>query len=86
MQRWSDLPENAKREIERKYRAGKSPVDLGAEYGLKPKQISDQAYRKLWDQSGKASGNKKSSKKGAKGAAKKAAKKGAKKSKKSGRR
>lgn len=82
MLRWSDLPENVKREIERKYRAGKSPADLGAEYGLKPKQISDQAYRKLWDQGGKASATEKSAKKGTRGVAKKTARKGAKKSKK----
>lgn len=54
MQRWTDLSDSDKREIERKYRAGKTPVDLGSEFGLKPKQISDQAYRKLWDQSKKA--------------------------------
>lgn len=50
MQRWPDLPEKTKKEIERKYRSGKSPVILGVEYGLKPKQISDQAYRKSWTQ------------------------------------
>ncbi len=90
MQRWSDLPENAKREIERKYRAGKSPVELAAAYGLKPKQISDQAYRKMWDQSGKSSGKKKTSKKKSakksKTSTKKTAKKSAKKSKKYSRR
>lgn len=54
MQRWTDLSDSEKRQIERKYCSGVSPVDLGSQFGLKPKQISDQAYRKLWDQSKKA--------------------------------
>ncbi|MBW7856832.1 MAG: hypothetical protein H3C43_00670 [Leptonema sp. (in: Bacteria)] len=65
MQRWSDLPEKIKKEIERKYRSGKSPVILGPEYGLKPKQISDQAYRKSWIQT-KSSKKTKSAKKSTK--------------------
>ncbi len=83
MQRWSDLSENEKREIERKYRAGKSPVDLGAEFGLKPKQISDQAYRKVWDQGAKR--GKKTAKKAVK-KAKKTSKKGSKKAARKARR
>lgn len=80
MQRWSDLPENVKREIERKYRAGKSPLDLANDYGLKPKQISDQAYRKGWEQGGKIQTGKSAKK------SSKSAKKAVKKTQKLGRR
>jgi len=50
MQRWTDLTEAVKRDIERKYCAGKTPAELAPLYKLNPKQISDQAYRKGWQQ------------------------------------
>lgn len=45
---WSDLAPGEMAEIERAYKAGKEPAEIAGRYGLKPKQISDQAYRKNW--------------------------------------
>ena len=80
---WSDLSEKEKSAIEREYKAGKEPGEIAPKYGLKPKQVSDQAYRKKWT---KPSGAKKKAKKKVtkkkakkKVAKKKAAKKKAKK-------
>lgn len=76
---WSDLSEKDKSAIKREYESGKEPGDIAPKYGLKPKQVSDQAYRKNW---GKKSGSKKKTKKkAAKKAKKKAAKKKATKKK-----
>ena len=45
---WSDLTPKQQRDIEKAYKAGKEPGEIAPRYGLKPKQISDQAYRKDW--------------------------------------
>merc|ERR1712224_475416 len=54
MRHWSDLSEKEQREIEKQYAQGKEPGDIAPAYGLKPKQISDQAYRKKWTRPGMA--------------------------------
>ncbi|MCB1167892.1 MAG: hypothetical protein KDK37_14510 [Leptospiraceae bacterium] len=94
MRHWSDLSEKEQKEIEKQYAQGKEPGDIAPAYGLKPKQISDQAYRKKWTRPGmarkkatvknavkkkKAAGKKKAGKK--KAAKKKAGKKKAAKKK-----
>ncbi len=73
---WSDLTPKQKAQIEREYIDGKEPGEIAPKFGLKPKQVSDQAYRKKWAKSAKAS-SKASKKKAAKKkvAKKKAAKK-----------
>lgn len=45
---WADLTQQQKTAVEKAYRAGKEPIDIASRYGLKPKQVSDQAYRKNW--------------------------------------
>lgn len=52
---WSDLNPKQKAQIEKYYREGKEPGDIADNYGLKPKQISDQAYRKKWSKPNRAS-------------------------------
>lgn len=52
---WSDLTPKQKAQIEKQYREGKEPGDIAASFGLKPKQISDQAYRKKWSKPTRAS-------------------------------
>ncbi len=74
--KWSDLSQQEQNEIKRKYESGIPPSELAKQYGLKSKQISDQAYRKGWK-----SPNIKSKKTTAKKASKKT-KKTAKKAKK----
>ena len=54
MKHWSDLSEKEQREIEKQYAQGKEPGEIAPAYGLKPKQISDQAYRKKWTRPGMA--------------------------------
>jgi uncharacterized protein YjcR len=49
MRKWSELSEKEQSEIEKRYKAGESPTDIAKDYNLKPKQISDQAYRKNWN-------------------------------------
>ncbi len=49
---WSDISPKQMAEIERAYKAGKEPIDIAAKYGLKAKQVSDQAYRKNWPKPG----------------------------------
>lgn len=68
---WADLAPKQQKQIEKDYSSGKEPAAIAPKYGLNPKQISDQAYRKGW-------------KKPAKKASKKGAKKKASKKKKSG--
>ncbi|MFN3604597.1 MAG: hypothetical protein ACK4UJ_07785 [Leptonema sp. (in: bacteria)] len=48
MRKWSELSEKERSDIEKRYNAGESPTQIAQIYGLKPKQISDQAYRKGW--------------------------------------
>ena len=82
---WSDLTPKQKAQIEKEYRDGKEPGDIAPKFGLKPKQVSDQAYRKKWSKPTRPAGAAKASKKKAakkavkKKAAKKAVKKTAKK-------
>lgn len=45
---WSDLSPKQMADIERQYKAGKEPGEIAPKYRLKPKQVSDQAYRKNW--------------------------------------
>ena len=74
---WSDLTPNQKAQIEREYKGGAEPGEIAPKYGLKPKQVSDQAYRKKWTKpAGKKASKKKAKKKASK---KKAGKKKAKK-------
>jgi uncharacterized protein YjcR len=87
---WSDLTPKQKAQIEQEYKDGKEPGDIAPKFGLKPKQVSDQAYRKKWAKPSKSKsaprGAKKSAKKKAakkKVAKKKAAKKKVAKKKKS---
>ncbi len=70
---WSDLTPKQKAQIEKEYRDGKEPGDIAPKYGLKPKQVSDQAYRKKWSKPTKKASAKPASKK--KAAKKKVAKK-----------
>jgi len=73
---WSDLTPKQKAQIEKEYKTGKEPGEIAPKYGLKPKQVSDQAYRKKWTKpAGKKATKKKTAKKAAKKTAKKAAKK-----------
>ncbi len=74
---WSDLSDKDKKAIEKAYRAGKEPGEIAPSYGLKPKQVSDQAYRKKWSKP--AGAKKKAGKKAKKKVAKKTKKKAAKK-------
>lgn len=48
MKNWTDLSPAQKAGIEKAYKSGKEPGEIAPKYGLKPKQISDQAYRKNW--------------------------------------
>jgi uncharacterized protein YjcR len=84
MRKWSELSEKEQSEIEKRYKAGESPTDIAKDYNLKPKQISDQAYRKNWNANMKEQKNTKktTAKKTAKKTVKKTAKKAAKKTKK----
>jgi hypothetical protein len=71
---WSDLSKAQQSAIEKAYKAGKEPGDIAPSYGLKPKQVSDQAYRKDWPKpKKKASGKKATGKKTKKKVAKKKA-------------
>ena len=45
---WSDLTTAQQNAIEKAYKAGKEPGEIAPKYGLKPKQVSDQAYRTDW--------------------------------------
>lgn len=49
---WSRLSEREMAQIERAYRNGKEPAEIAPAYGLKAKQVSDQAYRKAWPKPG----------------------------------
>ena len=75
---WSDLSDKDKSAIEKEYKTGKEPGDIAPKFGLKPKQVSDQAYRKKWSKPAGSGPAKASKKKAAKKAAKKASKKKAK--------
>lgn len=84
MRNWSELTPSEQKAVEKAYKKGKDPADIAPLYGLKPKQVSDQAYRKDWDRpagAGKKAG-KKSKKKASKKKAKKTVRKTAKKAKK----
>lgn len=72
MRKWSELSEKEQKDIERRYNAGESPTEIAKLYNLKPKQISDQAYRKGWK--GGAMKAKKAAKKNTKKTAKTAKK------------
>ncbi len=74
---WSDLTKAQQSAIEKAYKSGKEPGDIAPKYGLKPKQVSDQAYRKDWPKPAKKAAKKKkvAKKAGKKKAKKKAAKK-----------
>ena len=72
---WADLNPKQKAQIQKEYSAGKEPADIAPKYGLNPKQISDQAYRKNWKKPARKATVKK------KVAKKKAVKKSAKKKK-----
>ena len=74
---WSDLTKAQQSAIEKAYKSGKEPAEIATKYGLKPKQISDQAYRKDWPKPKKKTAAKKTKKK-----AKKTAKKTKKKARK----
>lgn len=80
MRNWSELTPSEQKAIEKAYIKGKDPADIAPLYGLKPKQVSDQAYRKDWQRPGVT--KKKTGKKAVRKAAKKS-KKASKKSKKS---
>jgi len=54
MKNWTDLSSAQKTSIERAYKEGKEPGEIAKRYGLKPKQISDQAYRKNWSHRGRS--------------------------------
>ncbi|MEQ9364097.1 MAG: hypothetical protein RIF32_07640 [Leptospirales bacterium] len=60
---WSDLTKAQHSAIEKAYKSGKEPGDIAPKYGLKPKQVSDQAYRKDWPKPAKKAAKKKASKK-----------------------
>ena len=45
---WSELNNKQKAAIQKSYESGKDPGEIAPSYGLKPKQVSDQAYRKGW--------------------------------------
>lgn len=76
---WSDLTEKQQQAIEKAYRSGQEPGEIAKEYGLKAKQVSDQAYRKKWTHPGSKTSTKKAAKKTAKKEAKKVVKKAVKK-------
>lgn len=83
MRKWSELSEKEQEHIKKRYLAGESPSEIAKDYNLKPKQISDQAYRKKWNVNMETKKTtKKTTKKAAKKTTKNAAKKTAKKSKK----
>jgi uncharacterized protein YjcR len=50
---WTDLSSSQKASIEKAYRSGQEPGQIAGKYGLKPKQVSDQAYRKNWSKRSK---------------------------------
>lgn len=60
---WSDLTTAQQNAIEKAYKAGKEPGEIAPKYGLKPKQVSDQAYRKDWPKPKKKAAKKKTAKK-----------------------
>lgn len=68
---WSDLTPKQKQQIESEYKSGKEPGEIAPKFGLKPKQVSDQAYRKKWSKPDRAGGKKAPKKKAAKKVAKK---------------
>ncbi len=72
---WSDLTTAQQNAIEKAYKAGKEPGEIAPKYGLKPKQVSDQAYRKDWPKPKKKAAKKTSKKKTKKKAKKKVARK-----------
>lgn len=72
---WSDLTTAQQNDIEKAYKAGKEPGEIAPKYGLKPKQVSDQAYRKDWPKPKKKAAGKTSKKKTKKKAKKKVARK-----------
>jgi len=72
---WSDLSDKDKAAIKREYESGKEPGDIAPKFGLKPKQVSDQAYRKKWKKKAGAGRKKAGTKKAAKKAGKKKTKK-----------
>jgi uncharacterized protein YjcR len=83
MRKWSELSEKEQEQIKNRYLTGESPSKIAKDYNLKPKQISDQAYRKKWNVHMKAKKTtKKTAKKTTNKETKKTAKKAAKKSKK----
>ncbi len=45
---WSQLSDKQKSAIRSAYESGKEPGAIAPTFGLKPKQVSDQAYRKKW--------------------------------------
>lgn len=49
MRKWSELSDKEQENIKKRYLNGESPSDIAKDYNLKPKQISDQAYRKKWN-------------------------------------
>ncbi len=54
MRKWSELSDKEQENIKKRYLSGESPSDIAKDYNLKPKQISDQAYRKKWNEGMKA--------------------------------
>lgn len=72
---WSDLTPKQKAQIEKEYIDGKEPGDIAPKFGLKPKQVSDQAYRKKWAKPDKPAGSSAKKKAAKKKAVKKAVKK-----------
>ncbi len=54
MRKWSELSEKEQEIIKKRYLSGESPSEIAKDYNLKPKQISDQAYRKKWNEGMKA--------------------------------
>ena len=55
---WSQLSDKQKTAVKSAYESGKEPGAIAPTFGLKPKQVSDQAYRKKWKKVGKKSGKK----------------------------
>ncbi len=52
---WSDLTPRQMAQVESEYRSGREPGEIAPRFGLKPKQVSDQAYRKNWAKPGRKS-------------------------------
>jgi uncharacterized protein YjcR len=62
---WADLSPKQQMQIEKDYIGGREPAEIAPKYGLNPKQISDQAYRKGWPKPQKKTAKKGSKKKAA---------------------